>query len=341
MVRIGLQIRFEVMNVINKNPLKSVKLPSAQELADKFGMSRRSVTMELKKLAEEGWILGVHGVGTFTNPERLISALNLPSRRIIGIGMQDSRQYCYDAFSWHALFSMGKQIIPEIGYPHCVRLSSNDPDIAFQELKSLNLDAFLWGFPSPHLHPVLKRLFESGIPVVTFPQRIPGVPSVEVDFERCGEAIAEHLLAEGRKNILWCAFDKLEELRLKGAEKTFRKAGYPMDPRLIVPQMNELEGRLRALLENRKVPEAVVLHGNTIYLVGALLEEYGIRPFDGTCRLAADELVVQHVPGFRGIVLNYPYPKIFQKMIRLLKELFSGKTPEIPDKAEMEIRFIP
>ena len=34
MVRVGLQIRFEVMNVINKNPLKSVKLPSAQELAD-------------------------------------------------------------------------------------------------------------------------------------------------------------------------------------------------------------------------------------------------------------------------------------------------------------------
>ena len=62
MVRVGLQIRFEVMNVINKNPLKSVKLPSAQELADKFGMSRRSVTMELKKLADEGWIIGIHGM---------------------------------------------------------------------------------------------------------------------------------------------------------------------------------------------------------------------------------------------------------------------------------------
>ena len=340
MVRVGLQIRFEVMNVINKNPLKSVKLPSAQELADKFGMSRRSVTMELKKLAEEGWIIGVHGVGTFINPERLIPDLKLPSRRIIGIGMMDSRQYYYDAFSWNLLFRLGEKIIPETGYPHCVRLSGNEPEMVFRELKSLNLDGFLWGFPSPHLHPVLRRLRESGTPVAVFPQKIRNVPSVEVNYERCGQEIAELLLAEGRKKIVWCAFDALEEIRLKSAEKTYRKAGFSFDSLCAIPRLNELENRMRSLLEANALPDAVVLHGNSIYQVMALLKEYGIAPFDGSCRLIAEESVVQHIPEFKGFVLDYPYQEVVRKAVDLLNAQFFGGAPETPEKSAMKIRRI-
>lgn len=340
MVRVGLQIRFEVMNVINKNPLKSVKLPSAQELADKFGMSRRSVTMELKKLAEEGWIIGVHGVGTFTNPERLVSGLQLPSRRIIGLGIRDCRQFYYGSLFWDFLFRMGEEIIPEIGYPHCIRLSSNQPELIYNELKSLNLDAFFWGFPSPHLEPVLQRLHASGVPIVVFPQKIPTIPSVEVDYECCGRDIAEMLLAEGRKHPAWCAFDSLAELRLKSAEKVYRKAGYEIDPSFVFPRINELDSRFRSLLKQGNIPDAIYVHGDSIYLILALLKEFGIDPFDGTCRLIAGHSLVRHIPDFKGIVRTYPYQEIFRKSMEFLQMQFSGKEPDYPEKAIIQLHRI-
>ncbi len=340
MMRVGLQIRFEVMNVINKNPLKSVKLPSAQELADKFGMSRRSVTMELKKLAEEGWVIGVHGVGTFTNPERFVSGLKLPSRRIIGIGGRDARQFYHGYVLWRFQMLTGECIMPRTGYPHYVRLSSCDPELACRELKSLNLDGFIWGFPSPHIEPVLKRLHAAGVPVAVYPQRLSGVPSAEVDYDRCGREIAALLLAQGRKRIAWCAFDDPAEIRMKSAEKILAKAGVRIDPSLVFTRMNELETRLRELLEQGCPPDAVYTHGDSLYLVLALLREFGIDPFGGRCLLVAGQSVAKDIPGFRGIVRDYPYEEIARRAAELLNAQFSGNRPPVPEKSALNVRLI-
>lgn len=45
---VGLRIRFDVINIIYRNPTQPVQLPSAAEFARKFNVSQRTVTRELK-----------------------------------------------------------------------------------------------------------------------------------------------------------------------------------------------------------------------------------------------------------------------------------------------------
>ena len=52
-----LQVRFEILNLLFRNPQESVKIPSARELADKFDLARCTVALELKKLVEEGYLI--------------------------------------------------------------------------------------------------------------------------------------------------------------------------------------------------------------------------------------------------------------------------------------------
>lgn len=58
---VGQRVRFEVMSIITKSGGTQQKLPSAQKLADKLGISRMSVVAELKKLAQEGYLVGKAG----------------------------------------------------------------------------------------------------------------------------------------------------------------------------------------------------------------------------------------------------------------------------------------
>jgi len=332
MAKVGLQIRFEVMNILNRNPLKQIKLPSAQELADRFGISRRSVTQELKKLIGEGWIIGVRGSGTFTNPERSIASPYLPTRKIIGLLCAGSRQFYYDYNYWAFLTLPGLAMIPKTGYPHIVQLTDQDPDSIYKELYSHKLDGILWSWPPDYAAPVLRRLRKEGVAVATMLKELKGVPGIQVNYKQCGREIAEILKREKREKIFWCAFDDFARERMIAS-------GFRIPPGMIAENLNEFHAKMEHLLADRTPPDAIYLHGDSLYLLDNLFRKYNRDPYDGQCRLIAGWSIAKAIPEFRGIVRKYPYEALSQAGVELLYDQFSGKTCG-SKTIKMEIRSI-
>ena len=65
-----MRIRRYVMNLILRADGKAAQIPTIQELSEKFGVSRPTVSKAMKELTSEGYIIGKRGIGTFTNPAK-------------------------------------------------------------------------------------------------------------------------------------------------------------------------------------------------------------------------------------------------------------------------------
>lgn len=135
-VPVGLQIRFEVMNRIYRNPEKSEKIPSVRELAARHHLSLSTVSLELRKLVKEGFLVGKHGSGTYTNPGNIQFAPSSVARKIIGLLIGDGRKLMYDAMDWLAMMQCGMAFSPDQAQPRVCSLASNTEEEICRELLS-------------------------------------------------------------------------------------------------------------------------------------------------------------------------------------------------------------
>ena len=61
-----MKIRRYVLNMVTKAGEESIQLPTALELSKQFGVCRQTVGKALKQLAEDRFVIGKPGLGTFT-----------------------------------------------------------------------------------------------------------------------------------------------------------------------------------------------------------------------------------------------------------------------------------
>ena len=141
-VPVGLQIRHDIINRIYQNPNVSVKLPSARELAARFHLSQATVTQELQKLVKEGHLIGKHGSGTYTNPDKSKFIRSVISRRIVGILVGDGKLLIYDPVDRAVQAWSGMAFSPELAHPRPITLNSNAPEGFYDELLVQNLSGF-------------------------------------------------------------------------------------------------------------------------------------------------------------------------------------------------------
>ena len=324
-VRIGLKIRYEIINMIYRNPAMSVKIPTSMELAQHFGVARCTVTDELKKLADEGLITGKRGIGTFTNPDVLRGASHMPGRRVVGILVGDSWMFCQDYTNWVLASAVGTALLPDIGHPRNIVLTEHAPELIAKELHLLNLDGIVWILPPQKMAPYLKHLREGGMPVVTVYQNIPGVPGIELDFKKQGRDIAEFLLQEDKTNVVWGAFDPWSADTQREAEKilTTRRGGDVNS--LVWTNPGEYESKLESLLESASRIDAIYAHGEFVFPIINLLRKYGTDPFRD-CLLIASYGEIRKMPEFKGIVRHAPLEEMGEKAVELLVEQFRHGT---------------
>ena len=205
----GLAVRHDILKMIYQTPSVSIRLPSALQLAKKHHVSRTTVTNELKKLTESGWIIGKPGIGSFTNPRQPLSCGQIPGKRIIGMLLGDTWHLMSVYTDWAVFSYAGLELLPDIGHPKTVTLFSEDPEQVHQELISSTLDGMIWIFPPRKYHKVIQRLQQEGKPVVTLYTQIPGVPCIEFDHAKIGADIAPLLMKEEIKKVFWFTIEDL------------------------------------------------------------------------------------------------------------------------------------
>jgi DNA-binding Lrp family transcriptional regulator len=320
----GLRIRREIVGILYRNPRTSVKIPTSVELARQFGVARSTVTDELKKLVDQGLLIGKRGIGTFTNPEALPLYSHIPGRRVVGMLVRNARMFGENYTSWILSSAAGTAMLPDIGHPCNVSLNEQNPELVYKELNLLNLDGILWVLPPEQMAPQLTRMLDDGMPVVTLHQTFPGVPGIGLDFRQQGRDLAEILIRENRTRVVWCAFDQWAAESLSAAEQVFAEHGLAPDPSLICRDPKNFDRKLEELLANGRSFDAMYVHGESLFMVIDILKTNGVDPYHD-CLLIANYGLVRKLPDFRGIVRHAPLEEMGHDAAHILDDQFRGE----------------
>ena len=331
---VGQRVRFEVMSIITKSGGTQQKLPSAQKLADKLGISRMSVVAELKKLAQEGYLVGKAGSGTYINPDKVRTMRHNFSGKVIGIIVGDSRSYVSEYTNWALQSRVGTKILLTGNLPRLITLSDPlNPELTERELLSAGLDGLIWIFPFQsdlRGEELTARLNEQNLPTLSLFD-INGTPRVLPDAESSGRKLCRLFLEEGRKNLLWDHFfvtDPFLQLQYEAAAKTFEEAGFSVKKHWYCCRSGELGDILEKRLLAGDVPDGINCHTFSYGTVRLLLEKYGIDT-QKQCRISilAHELI--RFPDFCGIVRREPHNLLADTAVELMLKMLDGE--KVPD----------
>lgn len=270
-----LQLKTQILSWITGGKFRpGDKLPSENELAEQFGLSRQTVRQSIGALVQEGWLAREQGKGTFVSKmpaERRVNADN----RTIGIITTYISDYIFPS-----IVRGVEATLKERGYRLLLSSTDNRKDRERESLESmlghgvcgLIVEPTKSAEGNPNFDNYLA-LEDHGIPLVMINERYPDLecPSVRMDDEAGGFVAADHLLQLGHTRI--AGFFKTDDLqgvrRMKGFMRAFRERGVAADPSLIVRYATEdKDGKpQQALLDMLKTdlpPTALVCYNDQL-----------------------------------------------------------------------------
>lgn len=328
---VGLQIRFEIINRMYRNPERSVKIPSVRELAARYCLSPSTVSLELQKLVKEGFLIGKPGSGTYTNPRSIQFAPSAVTRRIVGILVGDGKLLIYDALDWQAMTHCGMAFSPELAQPRVCSLVASTQEEICSELLSQNLDGLIWVHPSSGCNDIIRTLKKKGLPVVALNSGMPEGPAISYSPVVCGEKIGRLLIEEKRDSIFFfptCCdtqmlqkLDGIQQFLQSRNEQTIEIRAFE----LYHPCAVELE----QMFAEGRAPGAIYCNGASIFGILELVKRYNID-IRSRCRLLAEEAYIAQRNDFHGYAVHYPFEIIRSEIARRIELLWKDSEMEIP-----------
>lgn len=140
----NLKIRHYVIGQLYQSGGRQRKLPSARELASRFGLAMSTVSLALGELVEEGYLIPRKGVGFFINPARLSWPLEGTMPLLVGIVAGDGKNYYHDSFYWQEYAPLVSCLIARGWNIRPVSLESHQEPEIVEELANIEVDALVW-----------------------------------------------------------------------------------------------------------------------------------------------------------------------------------------------------
>ncbi|KQX66989.1 GntR family transcriptional regulator [Paenibacillus sp. Root444D2] len=238
-----LQLKQEILSWLHTGRLKpNDQMPSENEIAEQFQMSRQTVRQTFGELEQEGWLYRMQGKGTFVSTPQ-----TQKSRDVQTIGILTT--YISDYIFPHIVRG-AESALRERGYR--LLLSSTDNDkgkekesldmMMSQPLSGLIIEPTKSAEGNPNLSYYLS-LDYLHIPYLMINERYPEMncPSLVVDDEEGGFKAAQHLIELGHRRI--AGFFKTDDLqginRLKGFIRAHHHYQIPLLPELVIHYLTE------------------------------------------------------------------------------------------------------
>ncbi len=285
----ALAIRYYIMDIVYRSGGASIRVPSSNELAALFGVTRQTAKCALERLIRENYLIGRRGSGTFTNPmaASLEPASSKPARKLVSLLYQEGDFFYYNYTAGCILSHLGLAVAEAGAFQHPLTLHSRAEEEIFREITLLNLDGLLWcasnRCPSPAL---LARLLDAGVPTVLLHRRREDVCCVYYTHDTAGRELATIFRAEKRRRFLVIAPSHIPEEYLA----SFRAAMEPDAPEFQVIPPNSETVMLRQAFElpDADLYDAIFLGASFVLPVMAELERRGVD-LRRKCRLVALE----------------------------------------------------
>ena len=248
------------------------KIPSENQLALDYDVTRQTVRKALGKLIDEGYLYSKQGSGTYV-AKQLKKRGKSKNIAVVSTYMSD--------YIFPRVIQGINQVLSDNGYSILLKTTNNSRKgeaWCMEELLSKNIDGMIIE-PSQSAiscqHQVLYDQMDAmGIPYVFIQgcyEAMMDRPHVMLDDVEGGRLITEHLIKLGHKRIagIFKADDTQGILRHKGYVKALQEAGISYDPDLVIwyhtkdRTMKPMEGIL-GLLEKGHAFHAVVCYNDEI-----------------------------------------------------------------------------
>lgn len=238
-----IQLKQKILSWLDSGHLKpDEQIPSENEIAGQFGMSRQTVRQALGDLEKEGWLYKLQGKGTFVSQPKTRQIQNMQM-----VGMITT--YISDYIFPHIVRG-AEGVLRDRGYSLTLSSTDNDKVKERNNLESLLVQpirgAIIEPTKSAQGNPNLDlylALQVHGIPFIMINERYPELhcPCLKMDDEAGGYIAAKHLIELGHRNI--AGFFKTDDLqganRLKGFIRAHREHKLSFQPGTITHYSTE------------------------------------------------------------------------------------------------------
>lgn len=326
-----MKIRRYVMNLILRAGKDPVQIPTINELSEKFGVSRPTVSKAMKELTSEGYIIGRRGIGSFTNPAKISPSSFGRQLPLIGISLGNGLMVHLDKYYGNILAELLKKIVAMPAIVHLVSTGSSDKKQIICDIMNEQLDALVVVDGNSFVSDLRKK----GLKVVTTTETHRLTPgSVSPDYDAWGYLCEKQLLKENRRNIVFLHDEKPWNAAYDGFRRAFREAGTPLNEKFFLKDYRTSLTELKNMVHYGVRIDAVV---DTLWVnnevADILMEEN--PELAKTCALVHNLSSEPQTAGFHEICYEIPFEKIAEETLKLLLLQFSG------DNTGMDIRKIP
>lgn len=264
------------------------KLPSENELAEQFGLSRQTVRQSIGELVSEGWLSREQGKGTFV--AKLQGDRRGPgASRMVGLITTHISDYIFPS-----IVRGVEAALKEQGYRLLLSSTEGSKEKERESLETMLTQGVCGLIVEPTKsaegnpnYETFMALEYHGIPMLMINEQYPDLdwPCVKVDDEAGGVLATEHLLAAGHRAI--AGLFKTDDLqgvhRMKGFVQAHRERRLSVPPDLLVRYRTENrdarpQEALRELLARSEPPTAIVCYNDqlAVSLLDVIREE-GLR----------------------------------------------------------------
>lgn len=335
-----MQLKHELLSWFESGKLqRGQQVPSENEIAEQFGMSRQTVRQTFGELEKEGWLERIQGKGTFArNPERR------EGEQVKTIGIITT--YISDYIFPHIVRGAEAELRSR-GYRLLLSSTDNNKEkemeslqlMTSQPLSGLIIEPTKSAEGNPNLAYFLE-LQEKGIPYLMINEKYRELECtcLKVDDEAGGYKAAEYLLEQGHIRI--AGFFKRDDLqgvnRLKGFLGAHKAAGISASPKRVVTYTTEQKNTfpyqqaLHMLAEGEERPTAFVCYNDELaVLLMEAVAASGLRVPEDVSIIGFDDSSLASASGTKLTTFTHPKTMMGQEAAsRLIAIIERGETAE-------------
>lgn len=310
-------IVYYLKNLMESEELKpGNKLPSENELTEKFGISRQTVRKAIGLLEEEGAVRRVRGSGTYVSFDR---RENLEGRNRIAVVTT-----YVDSYIFPKTIQGIERVLFERGYSVQISFTDNMPDrernvltdlISRDDVAGIIVEGTKSGLPNPNLS-LYRQLLNRKIPILFINTFYPelDVPHVSLNDVKAAELAVNYLIGKGHKDI--GAILKLDDgqgrLRYLGYLRAMEAAGLTVtDSRMVwidTDESKQLNYCRDKILNRVEACSALFCYNDQIaFQLIRMLTERGIRVPEDVSVIGMDDsdlALHSEIP-----ITSLPHPK--------------------------------
>lgn len=301
------------------------RLPSENELAEKFRVSRQTARHAIDVLAADRLVSRVRGSGTY---------VGTVGGRTAGTGLHPGRNRRHGTIAVMSTYVDGyifpntvrgiEQVLVSSGYVMQLCFTGNkihrerellEKMVSSDAIDGLIVEAVKSALPNPNFK-YFSRLSGLGVPILFINAAYPGLPYplVALNDPRMAFKATQYLVDRGHRKIagIFKADDGQGRLRYQGYAECMRTIGRGVDEHAVfwldTVGMQEMEKFAPYLLERIQGCTAVVCYNDQVaYALAGILKKYGIRVPEDISLIGMDDAdiaAMAEVP-----ITTFPHPK--------------------------------